>query len=96
MQKIEGVDKVVNNISVDPPAPFDQQIREQVYRKLNNAGGLSQYFWQAAPSIHIIVRNSNVTLKGYVNSEGDKNLAGITVKTIPNVFNVKNELQVIK
>ena len=96
VQKIEVVDKVVNNISVDPPAPFDQQIREQVYRKLNNAGGLSQYFWQAAPSIHIIVRNSNVTLKGYVNSEGDKNLAGITVKTIPNVFNVKNELQVIK
>lgn len=96
VQKIEGVDKVVNNITVDPPAPFDQQIREQVYRKLNNAGGLSRYFWEAAPSIHIIVRNSNVTLKGYVSSEGDKNLAGITVKTIPNVFDVKNELQVIK
>jgi len=96
VQKIEGVEKVVNNISVDPPAPFDQQIREQVYRKLNNAGGLSQYFWEAAPSIHIIVRNSNVTLKGYVNNEGDKNLAGITVKEVPNVFNVKNELQVIK
>jgi len=74
----------------------DEQIREQVYRKLNNAGGLSQYFWQAAPSIHIIVRNSNVTLKGYVDSVGDKDLAGITVKEIANVFNVKNELQVIK
>ena len=96
VQKIEGVEKVVNNITVDPPAPFDQQIREQVYRRLNNAGGLSQYFWEAAPSIHIIVRNSNVTLKGYVNNEGDKNLAGITVKEVPNVFNVKNELQVIK
>jgi len=96
VQKIEGVEKVVNNIAVDPPAPFDQQIREQVYRRLNNAGGLSQYFWEAAPSIHIIVRNSNVTLKGYVNNEGDKNLAGITVKEVPNVFDVKNELQVIK
>jgi hyperosmotically inducible protein len=96
VQKIEGVEKVINNITVDPPAPFDEQIREQVYRKLNNAGGLSQYFWQAAPSIHIIVRNSNVTLKGYVDSVGDKDLAGITVKEIANVFNVKNELQVIK
>jgi hyperosmotically inducible periplasmic protein len=96
VQKIEGVEKVINNITVDPPAPFDQQIREQVYRKLNNAGGLSQYFWQAAPSIHIIVRNSNVTLKGYVNSTGDKDLAGITVKEISDVFTVKNELQVIK
>jgi osmotically-inducible protein OsmY len=37
-----------------------------------------------------------VTLKGYVSSEGDKDLAGITVKEIPNVFDVKNELQVIK
>jgi hyperosmotically inducible periplasmic protein len=96
VQKIEGVEKVINNIVVDPPAPFDQQIREQVYGRLNNAGGLSQYFWEAAPSIHIIVRNSNVTLKGYVNTEGDKNLAGITAKEIPNVFNVKNELQVLK
>ena len=96
VQRIEGVEKVINNIQVDPPAPFDQQIREQVYRKLNNTGGLSQYFWEAAPSVHIIVRNSNVTLKGYVNNEGDKNLAGITIKEIPNVFNVKNELQVIK
>lgn len=96
VKSIEGVESVINNIRVLPPAPFDSQIREQVYRKLNNAGGLSQYFWQAAPSIHIIVANSNVTLKGYVDSSGDKDLAGITVKEIPNVFNVKNELQVVK
>jgi hyperosmotically inducible protein len=96
VQKIEGVEKVVNNIQVDPPAAFDQQIREQVYRKLNNTGGLSRYFWAAAPSVHIIVRNSNVTLKGYVSNEGDKNRAGIAVKEIPDVFEVKNELQVIK
>lgn len=96
VKKIEGVEKVINDITVDPPAPFDQRIREQVYRRLVATGGLSQYFWEAAPSIHIIVRDQNVTLKGYVDSEGDKNLAGITVKEVPNVFNVTNELQVIK
>ncbi len=96
VQRIEGVEKVINNITVDPPAPFDQQIREQVYRKLNNTAGLSQYFWEAAPSIHIIVRNSNVTLKGYVDSEGDRDLAGITIRELGNAFTVKNELQVIK
>jgi len=93
---IEGVEQVINKIQVLPPAPFDAQLRRQVYHKLANAGGLAQYFWQAAPSIHIIVQNQNVTLKGYVNGAGDKDLAGITVKEIPNVFNVKNELQVIK
>jgi osmotically-inducible protein OsmY len=96
VKRIEGVEKVVNNIRVLPPAPYDEQIRREVYRRLVNAGGLMQYFWEAAPSIHIIVDNSNVTLKGYVNSEGDKNLAGITVKEVPNVFSVKNELQVVK
>ena len=96
VKTIEGVESVTNNIQVLPPAQFDQQIREQVYRRLNNAGGLSQYFWEAAPSIHIIVANSNVTLKGYVDSTGDKDLAGITVKEVPDVFNVKNELQVVK
>lgn len=96
VKNIEGVENVVNNIQVLPPAPFDQQIREQVYRRLTNTGGLSQYFWEAAPSIHIIVANSNVTLKGYVITSGDRDLAGITVRQVPNVFNVKNELQVLK
>ena len=96
VKNVEGVEKVINNIRILPPNQFDEQIRMAAYRKLTNAGGLAQYFWQAAPSIHIIVDNSNVTLKGYVNSSGDKDLAGITIREMQNVFNVKNELQVIK
>ncbi len=92
VKRIEGVESVINNIQVLPPAPFD----EQVLRALMNAGGLSQYFWEAAPSIHIIVNNQRVTLKGFVNSEGDKNLATITAKEVPNVFQVTNDLQVVK
>ena len=96
VKSIEGVEKVINNIQVLPPNQFDEELRRTVYRKLSNAGGLSQYFWEAAPSIHIIVLNQNITLKGYVDSEGDKNLAGITCKEIADAFGVKNELQVIK
>jgi len=96
IKRIEGVEKVVNNIKVLPPSPLDERAREQVYRKLVNTGGLSQYFWEAAPSIHIIVDNSRLTLKGYVNSEGDKNLAGITAREIPDLFSVTNDLQVVK
>ena len=61
-----------------------------------DAGGLSQYFWQAAPSIHIIVDNLHLTLKGYVDSEGDKNLAGIAAKEVRSLFSVTNDLQVVK
>ncbi len=96
VKRIEGVEKVVNNIKILPPNPLDDQAREQVYRKLSNAGGLSQYFWEAAPGIHIIVDNLHLTLKGYVNSEGDKNLAGLTAKEIPSLFSVTNDLQVVK
>ena len=96
VKRIEGVEQVVNNIKVLPPNPLDEQAREQVYRKLNNAGGLSQYFWEAAPSIHIIVDNLHCTLKGYVNTEGDKNLAGITARQVSNLFSVTNDLQVVK
>ncbi len=96
VKRIEGVEKVVNNIKVLPPNPDDERARQAVYRKLVNTGGLSQYFWEAAPSIHIIVDNLHLTLKGYVNSEGDKNLAGITAKEISSLFSVTNDLQVVK
>ncbi|HTV66268.1 MAG TPA: BON domain-containing protein [Bryocella sp.] len=96
VKRIEGVEQVTNNIKILSPNPLDQRAREQVYRKLVNTGGLSQYFWEAAPSIHIIVDNLHLTLKGYVNSEGDKNLASITAKQISSLFSVTNELQVVK
>ncbi len=96
VKRIEGVERVINNIKVLPPNPLDARARAQVYRRLANAGGLSQYFWQAAPSIHIVVDNLHLTLKGYVDSEGEKNLAGITAKEVSSLFSVTNDLQVVK
>ncbi len=96
VKQIEGVDKVVNNIKLLPPAPLDQEARERVYRALSNTGSLSRYFWEAAPSIHIIVDGQRVTLKGFVNSEGDKNLATLAANGVPDVFQVTNELRVVK
>ena len=95
VKRIEGVDKVINNIQILPPSPFDTRVREQTYAALSR-GPLSRYFWEAAPSIHIIVKNQRVTLKGIVNSEGDKNLATIQANTVPGVFQVTNELRVVK
>jgi hyperosmotically inducible protein len=96
VKRIEGVDRVVNNIQVLPPSPFDEQARARVYHSLMRTAGLSQYFWQASPSIHILVNNQRVTLTGYVTNESDKNLANIAAKEVPNVFQVTNNLQVVK
>ena len=96
VKHIEGVDTVVNNIEILPPSPFDREARASVYRSLVRTGALSRYFWEASPSIHIIVEHQQVTLRGYVSSEGDKNLATIAANVVPNVFKVTNELRVTK
>src|SRR5208282_253638 len=94
VKHIEGVDNVVNNIKVLPTALFDQEARARVYRSLFRTASLSQYLWEVSPSIHIIVEGQRVTLKGYVNSEGDKVLATLAVNGVPGIFQVTNELRV--
>src|SRR4029077_5003836 len=89
---ISGVSTVVNNIEVLPPSPMDDQLRRALFRAIYGEGGLPRYAVQAVPSIHIIVKNGNVTLEGAVDSEADKNLAGIRANQVPNVFSVKNNL----
>ena len=96
VKRIEGVDKVINNIKILPPSPLDTKVRQRVYEALSHTGGLSRYFWEAAPSLHIIVQNQRVTLAGFVDSEGDKNLATIAANTVPGVFQVTNNLRVVK
>jgi len=96
VKRIEGVEKVVNNIQVLPPNQFDEQARQRVYRALMRTGGLSQYFWPASPSIRIIVANQRVTLNGYVNNEGDKNLANVAANQVRDLFQVTNNLQVVR
>ena len=94
VKKIEGVENVVNNIEVLPLSPMDDQIRRSTYRAVYGEGGLSRYSESAVPSIHIIVKNGNVTLEGVVDNESDKNLANIRASAVPNVFSVKNNLVV--
>jgi hyperosmotically inducible protein len=96
VKRIEGVDKVINNIKVLPPSPMDQEAREKVYHAIANTAGLSKYFWEAAPSIHIIVDNLRVTLDGFVLNENDKTLAGIAANGVPGIFKVTNNLRVLK
>jgi hyperosmotically inducible protein len=94
VKSIEGVSSVVNNIEVLPPSPMDDQLRRALYRAIYGDASLSRYSIQAVPSIHIIVKNGNVTLEGVVDNETDKNLAGLRANQVPNVFSVKNNLVV--
>jgi hyperosmotically inducible protein len=92
VKSVEGVATVVNTIEVLPPSPMDDQLRRALFRAIYGETGLSRYAVQAVPSIHIIVKNGNVTLEGVADSEADKNLAGLRANQVPNVFSVKNNL----
>lgn len=94
IQKIEGVAHVDNRIEVLPLSPFDNRIRASVARAVYGTPALNRYAMGARPPIRIIVKNGNVTLKGFVSNEGDKNIAGIRANGVSGVFSVKNELQI--
>lgn len=95
VKKIEGVEKVINNIEVLPPSPGDDRIRRAVYRSIYSYGPLFKYGNMSVPPIHIIVKNGNVDLEGVVDGEGDKNAAGIRAKLVPGTFQVTNNLRVV-
>jgi hyperosmotically inducible protein len=94
VKQIEGVERVDNRVEVLPLSPNDDRIRLAVYRAIYGAPGLDRYSLRAVPTIHIIVKNGNLTLEGAVATEADKNLANIKASGVSGVFSVKNNLHV--
>ena len=94
LKGIPGIERVVNDIEVLPTSPNDDRIRLDVARNIYRTETLERYGFQVNPSIHIIVKNGNVTLEGVVDNEGDKNIAGLKAREVGGVFDVKNNLSV--
>ena len=95
VKHIEGVDSVINNIEVLPPSPADQRIRRATYSAIYSYGPLFKYSHAPVPPIHIIVKNGRITLEGVVDSESDKQMAGMQANQVPGTFQVTNNLRVI-
>ena len=96
VKKIEGVEKVVNNIGILPPSPDDDQIRRAEYRAIYGFGPLEKYALSSVASIHIIVKGGHVTLEGVVDNQTDKDAANVHANGVANVFSVTNNLKVLK
>jgi hyperosmotically inducible protein len=94
VKRIEGVDKVVNNIEVLPLSPSDDRIRRATYRAIYSSSVLSPYQMRAVPPIHIIVKNGQITLEGAVANQMDKQVAGIKANGVNGAFGVTNNLVV--
>jgi hyperosmotically inducible protein len=96
VKQIEGVENVTNNINVLPPSSSDDRIRLALYQAIYGYGGLQRYAMPVVKPIRIIVNNGRVRLEGVVDSQADKDTAGIRAKGVPGTFEVVNNLQVAK
>jgi len=94
VKKIEGVEKVVNEIVVLPNSSYDNRIRVTVFREISRTGGLYRYMQGGNPSIRIVVNNGHVTLEGMVANKTDSQLAYAAASTVPGIFRVINNLKI--
>lgn len=96
VKRIEGVEKVDNQIEVLPVSPNDDRLRRQLYRAIYGFPVLQRYALGVIKPIRIIVKNGHATLEGVVDSDSDKNIAGIRANGVSGVFSVTNNLRVVK
>jgi hyperosmotically inducible protein len=96
VKRVEGVANVENQIEVLPLSNFDDGIRLRTAKAIFGSTQLQRYGLGALPSIHIIVKNGNVTLMGFVSNDVDRQLAFLKANAIPGVFSVNNQLQIDK
>ena len=96
VKRIEGVEKVDNQIEVLPVSPMDDQLRLRLYRAIYGYAALERYALPVVKPIRIIVKNGNVVLEGVVDSEADKNMVNLRAKSVSDVFSVTDHLRVVK
>ena len=94
VKRIEGVEHVDNQIEVLPVSPMDDQLRHRLYRAIYRYPALQKYAIVPQKPIRIIVKNGHLTLEGVVDSEADKNIAGIRANGVSGIFSVDNNLRV--
>ena len=94
VKRVEQVSEVVNQIEVLPVSPNDDRVRLAVYRAIYYHPNFTRYAIRAVGAIHIIVKNGDVRLLGVVDTEADKNIAGIQANGVAGVFSVTNDLTV--
>jgi osmotically-inducible protein OsmY len=95
IQGVPGVASVTNDLKVAPLSPMDDRLRMQVARAVYGDATLSRFGMGSHPSIHILVDNGHVTLTGVVNTEMEKEIAGLRAQATGLSFGpVTNNLQV--
>ena len=94
VKHLAGVQHVDNQVEVLPLSSFDDDIRIRAYLAIYGYPALNRYAINSRPTIHILVKNGNLTLTGVVDNELDRKLAEMRVRTLPFTFQVTNDLRI--
>lgn len=89
-----GVRGLVDHLQVAPPSSVDWSIRHALFQAVYGAPQLSRYAIDPVKPIRIVVVNGHAILTGSVQSNGDREVAGIRANGVPGVFSVENDIQV--
>lgn len=93
LERVKGVGALLNNLEVLPNSFFDDRLRLEIARAIYGNPYFVNYRDQALPSIHIIVKNGNVTLEGVVSSPLDRAKAEMAARTTGTSFAVIDNLR---
>jgi hyperosmotically inducible periplasmic protein len=96
VKQIEGVENVDNQIEVLPLSTMDDGLRIRLYRAIYGYPALEKYAMPVLKPIRIVVKNGQVTLEGVVDTQADKDMAGIRANGVSGAFSVTNNLMVAK
>jgi hyperosmotically inducible protein len=92
VRRVEGVNKITNNIEILPLGSIDMEIRAAARAALQR--NLSRYFWSTGSDIKIVVKNGRIILLGSVASQQDFDIATIQCNSVSFAFHVFNLLRV--
>jgi hyperosmotically inducible protein len=94
VQRMPGVKDVVSEVKVLPTSIFDNDLRVRTARAIYRDSVLGRYAIDPVDPIRVVVNNGHVTLYGTVQSEMDKNIAGLRAGGVFGAFSVENKLAV--
>ena len=95
MKHLAGVKTVNDQIEVLPLSQFDDNIRLRLFRSIYRDSALNRYrLIRVQPPIRILVNNGNITLKGVVDSEMDRNVIYDRAMEVRDAFSVTDDLTV--
>ena len=94
--QVRGIQRVVNEIETLPVSMMDDALRAEIAVKIYASPAFSDHAKQRVGPVHIVVRDGMVTLTGVVDSEAERQRAGLIARDAYGTWSVDNQLRLEK